>query len=623
MNEYTREVQETIPENEVKVIGVGGAGANVVDRAVMEGVKEISTLVVNTDERNLHQSMAGEKIQLGKDLLKGLGTGGDPDMGLKATQESLPQIRTSLKNQKIVFVCVGLGGGTGSAAAPIITRVAREQGAFVVVFATMPFSFEGARRREQAETSLTELSVLANALITFDNGKMGELVLSDKGIMDAFKAADVMISQSIMAVTRLILKPGIVNIGLDELSAALKTTKSRCLFGSGIASGKDRCHVALQHALESPLLDKGSLLKSATTVLVHICGGPSLSLYEVELLMQELGKQVQSSAHIMFGVAVDEALGDQMSITLISALPESLLLSKNLSKDSTGDDQKKNLISTSQTSDSTDSQPEEKKKVPFWVKKQDVEQGGTNVIDSKEITKEEVKEKQILAKSYLHSSNVVTDSAELKESDIKGKTDESDSSVEIKEAQETPTSELDEEYNAIFATLDSDKESDAEKSLDEVEVKDLDQDKGDEKLVEAKTETLIELPGKQKEVKASAKKILNEKDSEEMNDIEEDELLKSLGNNELSKNEDEEKAEIEKVAESSTDDLYLGFDFDDEVEDTVKEKVDIGFLSKIKSKVVKKDADEELDLEGKTKGKFSGAAPNLFDGEDLDLPPEL
>ncbi|MBK1831545.1 cell division FtsZ family protein [Verrucomicrobiaceae bacterium R5-34] len=325
MISYERDPQQTIPESSVKIIGLGGAGGNMLDRAALDGMTGAEMLCVNTDMRTLASSVAGDKIQIGRNLTKGLGAGGDPELGLKAAQESEQEIRDALRDRKMVFLCVGLGGGTGSGAAPLICRIAREEGAFVVVFATMPFSFEGARRRDQAETALNELAVLSNALVTFDNGRMGELVLAKQGIHEAFAAADRMISESIKAVTRLVVRPGLINVGLDDLMTALNTTRSRCLFGSGIATGENRSQAALENSLTSPLLDKGSLLGDATTVLVHICGGESLTLYEVELLMQGLAKHVPSTAHILFGAAVDPSMGDSLSVTLVSALPENKL----------------------------------------------------------------------------------------------------------------------------------------------------------------------------------------------------------------------------------------------------------------------------------------------------------
>ena len=322
---YSHEPQTTIPTSSVKIVGLGGAGVNMLERIALEGLDGAELLALNTDVRTLGNCVAGEKIQLGRNLTKGLGSGGDPDLGQKAILEAEEEIRAALKGRRIVFVCAGLGGGTGSGAAPILTRIAREEGAFVVVFATMPFAFEGRRRHEQAQTALNELSVLSNALVTFDNNRMGELVLAKKGIHEAFASADRMISESIKAVIRLVVRPGLINIGLDDLMSALRATRSRCLFGSGIADGADRASRALRNALASPLLDQGALLKDAQTVLVHLSGGESLTLFEIEMLMQGLQKFVPEKAHVLFGAAVDPSMGDNVSVTLISALPEDRL----------------------------------------------------------------------------------------------------------------------------------------------------------------------------------------------------------------------------------------------------------------------------------------------------------
>ncbi len=325
MIEYPRNRQQTIPESSVKIVGLGGAGSNMLDRVALDGIEGAELLSLNTDVRTLASTVAGEKVQLGRNLTKGLGAGGDPELGEKAVLEAEDEIRDSLRDRQIVFLCVGLGGGTGSGAAPIIVRLAREAGAFVVVFATMPFAFEGRRRRMQAEESLNQLAVLANALVTFDNGRMGELVLPKQGVHEAFSAADRMISDSITAVARLVLRPGLINVGLDELMSALKTTRSRCLFGSGLGRGENRAQTALKAALNSPLLDRGSLLADATTVLVHICGGDDMTLYEVELLMQGLTKFIPDDAHLLFGAAADKQMKDALSVTIISALPEERL----------------------------------------------------------------------------------------------------------------------------------------------------------------------------------------------------------------------------------------------------------------------------------------------------------
>ena len=322
---YSRDAQQTIPSSAVRIVGLGGAGCNMLERIALDGLDGAELLALNTDIRTLGSCLAPEKVQLGANLTKGLGTGGDPDLGHQAVMEAEEAVRAALAGRRIVFICVGLGGGTGSGAAPIVTRIAREEGAFVVVFATMPFAFEGKRRRDQAETSLNELAVLSNALVTFDNNRMGELVLAKQGIHEAFVAADQMICESIKAVIRLVVRPGLINVGLDDLMSALRTTRSRCLFGSGMANGKDRASKALRNALASPLLDQGTLLKDAQTVLVHLCGGEDLTLFEVELLMQRLQKFVPEKAHVLFGAAIDPSMGDSLSLTLISALPEDSL----------------------------------------------------------------------------------------------------------------------------------------------------------------------------------------------------------------------------------------------------------------------------------------------------------
>jgi cell division protein FtsZ len=323
---YSKTAKEILPTSSVKIIGLGGAGANMLERIALDGMEGCELLALNTDLRTLGSCIAQEKIQLGTNLTKGLGTGGDPELGHQAMLEAEEELRASIEGKRIVFLCAGLGGGTGSGAAPLITRIAREEGAFVVVFATMPFAFEGRRRREQAESSLNELAVLANALVTFDNNRMGELVLAKQGVHEAFTAADQMICESIKAVIRLVVRPGLINVGLDDLMSALRTNRSRCLFGSGIASGKDRAMRALRNALSSPLLDQGSLLKQARTVLVHLSGGEDLTLYEIELLMQRLQKFIPEDAHVLFGAAVDPAMADSLSLTLISALPEDALI---------------------------------------------------------------------------------------------------------------------------------------------------------------------------------------------------------------------------------------------------------------------------------------------------------
>lgn len=304
----------------IKVIGIGGAGANVLDRMALEGSDDAELLTLNTDIRALSTSVSSHKIQLGSTLLKGMGAGGDPSLGKQAAIEAVDEIRKAVRSSKMVFVCVGLGGGTGSGAAPEVCRIAREEGVFLVVFATMPFKFEGERRMEQARNALGSISRYANAVITFDNDRMGELIVPKDGVAAAFAAADKIISQSIRATMNVVFRPGIIRIGMDDLLSALDAEDSRCLFGYGVAKGDNRSHEALEQALKCPLLDRGKLLNEARSVLVQVAGGDTMTLYEVQLVMEEISKHVGQGTQILFGTGTDKRLGNSLTVTIISSI---------------------------------------------------------------------------------------------------------------------------------------------------------------------------------------------------------------------------------------------------------------------------------------------------------------
>lgn len=322
MISHSRASRQIIDPASVKVIGIGGAGGNLLERIALDGMDAASLLLLHADARVLESCVIPEKIHLGKSLLKGLGAGGDPELGEKAALEVEADLRRAMKGQQVIFVCVGLGGGTGSGAAPVAARIAREEGAFVIVLATMPFAFEGKRRREQADVAIRELSAFSDALITFDNNRMGELVLAKQGAHDAFAASDRIVCESIRSIICMVTRQGLIHLGLDELMAALGDGRSHCLFGCGTAEGKDRSSAVLRQALASPLLDQGTLLKKADTVLVHLCGGEDLTLLEIELIMQSLQKFVPVDCNLLFGATVDRAMGSSLRLTLISSLRE-------------------------------------------------------------------------------------------------------------------------------------------------------------------------------------------------------------------------------------------------------------------------------------------------------------
>ncbi len=309
--------EEDIP---IKVVGVGGAGSNALDRIVLDGLDKADLIAINTDVQSLASSVASTKVQLGRTVTRGLGAGGDPEVGYNAAYESADEIRATLKDARIIFICTGLGGGTGSGAAPAVAQVARENGSLVLGFATLPFTFEGKRRLAQANEALAKMREHCDAVICFENDRMGDMVAPKAGIHQAFAVADATISQSVRSIISLIQRPGLIRIGFDDLLAALRSPSGRCLFGFGESDSDNRAHDALTQALKNPLMDRGRMLEDAANVLVQVSGGPGMTLTEVEMLMQELGRHIRDTTQIIFGTAVDSRMGNRLSVTLISSL---------------------------------------------------------------------------------------------------------------------------------------------------------------------------------------------------------------------------------------------------------------------------------------------------------------
>ena len=564
MISYSRDPKQDIPASSVKIVGLGGAGANMLERIALDSIEGAQLLALNTDIRTLGASLAKEKIQLGVNLTKGLGTGGDPELGTQAVLEAEKQVREALKGEKIVFLCAGLGGGTGSGAAPIVARIAREEGAFVVVFATMPFFFEGRRRREQAETSLNQLAVLSNALVTFDNNRMGELVLAKQGIHNAFGAADKMISESIKAVIRLVVRPGLINIGLDDLMTALRTTRSRCLFGSGIAEGKDRASKALRNALSSPLLDQGSLLKEAQSVLVHLSGGESLTLFEIELLMQNLQKHIPEDAQVLFGAAIDPSMEDSLSITLISALPEDALISKvplPIAKPAEQEDHS-DEIEPPQAPDQEITEPESPEQKAATIEEMfselDPDEPMTSPIPVAESTAESVA-----------TPPVVT------EDDKQELTQEAEEELELEEEPES------------LGNVSSTSQIEENEELPQIE------------------EPVVTASENEDRPFAEPDLVQSEKSVAPISDIDEPQEAEAAS---TEVTEDSSKDEVEEEAEEKPE---------------AKKEIDPKNSPELKLDSKAPGPQSELELNNTPRGRFEGENPNVFEGEDLDLPPFL
>ena len=304
----------------IKVVGVGGAGSNALDRVMLDGIDAVEMVAINTDAQSLAASVATQKVQLGRSLTRGLGTGGDPELGLAAAQEAVEEIRGVLRGGNVIFICTGLGGGTGSGAGPLITQLAKEDNALVLVFAAMPFSFEGRRRCQQAATSLAQLRSVADAVVCFENDRMAELALPRMGIHEAFAAADLTISQSIRSIANLLQHPGLLHIGFDDVCAVLRNGDARALFGYGEAEGENRAHEALTRALKSPLMNRGELLADAYHAVVHICGGTSVTLGEVQIVMEELNRHINEQSQIFMGIGINSKMGGKLSVSVLSSL---------------------------------------------------------------------------------------------------------------------------------------------------------------------------------------------------------------------------------------------------------------------------------------------------------------
>jgi cell division protein FtsZ len=304
----------------IKIVGIGGAGANALDRIVLDGMEHAEMIAINTDVQSLASSVATSKVQIGRAVTRGLGAGGDPELGFNAARESADEIKEAIQGARMIFICAGLGGGTGSGAAPYLAELAHETGALVIAFATLPFAFEGKRRGRQAAEALQELQRVADAVVCFENDRMGDIVLPKAGIHQAFAVADTTISQSVRAIVNIVRRPGLIRIGFDELLSALRNQNSRCLFGFGESDSDNRAHEALALALKNPLMNRGKMLSDAHTILVQIAGGPGMTLTEVEIVMQELNRHVEDHTQILFGTSVDGKLGERLSVTIISSI---------------------------------------------------------------------------------------------------------------------------------------------------------------------------------------------------------------------------------------------------------------------------------------------------------------
>jgi len=312
--EFADEQQEY--QARIKVIGCGGSGGNAVNTMINFGLEGVEFIVVNTDAQALNGNAAPTKLNIGNAVTRGLGAGADPERGRKAAMEDHQRIKELIGGADMVFVCAGMGGGTGTGAAPVIAQLAREEGALTVGVVTKPFLFEGRQRSRRAEHGLQQLTEHVDTLITIPNQKLLMLGEEDLSFIDAFRKADEVLFQAVKGISDLITQNGIVNVDFADVKTVMNSM-GRALMGTGIAKGNNRARLAAEMAISSPLLDDISV-DGATGVLINIVGGPDLKMREIQEAASLVQDQAHEDANIIFGASIDEALGENVKVTVIA-----------------------------------------------------------------------------------------------------------------------------------------------------------------------------------------------------------------------------------------------------------------------------------------------------------------
>ncbi len=302
----------------MKVVGVGGGGNNAVNRMIEDGLQGVQFIAVNTDKQVLFGdagSRAGLKIQIGEKLTKGLGAGAKPEIGQKAAEESREEIKQAIQDANMVFVTAGMGGGTGTGAAPVVASIAKEMGILTVGVVTKPFRFEGKKRMQQAESGVEGLKDNVDALVVIPNDKLLEICDKKTTMQEAFKMADDVLSQGVKGISDLITSPGYINLDFADIQSVMRNT-GVCHMGIGRATGENRAEEAVKMAINSPLLE--TTIDGATKVVLNIAGSSDLGLMEIEQASELVHQLVSDEADIIFGTSIDTTLGDEVVITIVA-----------------------------------------------------------------------------------------------------------------------------------------------------------------------------------------------------------------------------------------------------------------------------------------------------------------
>ena len=299
----------------IKVIGVGGAGNNAVNRMIEAGIRNVEFIAVNTDRQTLNESKAGSKIQIGEKLTRGLGAGANPDIGSQAAEESRAEIAEVLKGADMVFVTAGMGGGTGTGAAPIVASTAKDMGILTIGVVTKPFTFEGKKRLAQAERGVAALKGKVDTLVVIPNDKLLQVIDRKTSMIEAFRMADDVLRQGVQGISDLISVPGVINLDFADVRTIM-LNQGMAHMGIGSASGENRAEDAAKQAIQSPLLETS--IEGARGIIINITGGSDMGLHEANTAAELVQRSADPEANIIFGTVIDDSMGDEIQITVIA-----------------------------------------------------------------------------------------------------------------------------------------------------------------------------------------------------------------------------------------------------------------------------------------------------------------
>ena len=299
----------------IKVIGVGGAGNNAVNRMIEAGIKNVEFIVLNTDKQELNKSKATTKLQIGEKLTRGLGAGANPDIGTQAAEENKAEIAEIIKGADMVFVTAGMGGGTGTGAAPVVAQAAKELGILTIGVVTKPFTFEGKKRLAQAERGIASLKGKVDTLVVIPNDKLLQVIDRKTSMIEAFRMADDVLRQGVQGISDLIAVPGLINLDFADVKTIM-LNQGMAHMGIGIASGENRAEDAAKQAIQSPLLETS--IEGARGVIINITGGSDVGLLEANTAAELIQRSADPEANIIFGTVTDDSMGDEIKITVIA-----------------------------------------------------------------------------------------------------------------------------------------------------------------------------------------------------------------------------------------------------------------------------------------------------------------